>query len=209
MNRITYIISALILGITQMLSSTAQAAEPPFHLDWSFGAKIPTAHQEAAAAVVGSKIYVISGGDKDCTDDSSGEPTTAVDVYDTATNTFSAGPAVNFARDESPLAATVGSGVYLIGGTSKCTHFDSTTVRPVERLDLITGLWTVLPAPSNLPALLGGRSRCGAVHGNQIYYFQQAGIGVFDTVTSTWRVLPSSPYLEQDLFCQATTVGDR
>jgi hypothetical protein len=48
---------------------------------------------------------------------------------------------------------------------------------------------------------------CGAVHGNQIYYFQDTAIGVFDTATNTWTVLPGSPLIAPAL-CQATTLGD-
>ncbi len=174
-------------------------------LTWSLGATIPNPHQEGASAEVNNKIYVISGADQSCSDIGGATPTALVDIYDTVQNTFSPGPSVNIARTEYPLATTIGHSVFLIGGTNPC----GADVLPVEQLDLRTGTWTVLPAASNLPAPLTGGEHCGAAHGNQIYYFQENGIGVFDTTTDSWTVLPPSPLLSPSLFCQATTVGDR
>ena len=81
-------------------------------------------------------------------------------------------PSVNLARDMYPIAATVGSGVYLIGGTASCY---GPTVIQVEKLDLNTNAWTVLPAGSNLPAPLDGTWHCGAVHGNRILLLPEPG----------------------------------
>jgi hypothetical protein len=129
-----------------------------------------------------------------------------VDIYDPATDSFNAGPGVNIARDEYPMAATVGNSIYLIGGTSACL---GPTVLQVEQLDLITNTWTVLPASSNLPSPLDGAEHCGAAVGTKIYYFQGGGIGVFDTATNTWTVLTASPLLSPSLFCRATTIGNQ
>ncbi len=188
------------------MAPVASAAGAPFNdLSWSFGPPIPNAHQEAASAEVDNMIYVISGADQSCSDTGSGVLTSTVDIYDTVKNIFTSGPAVNFPRTEYPLAATIGSSVFLIGGTAPC----GVTVTPVEKLDLATNTWTVLPATSNLPASLDGAEHCGAAHANKIYYFQAAGIGVFDTTTNSWTVLPPSPLLAPSSFCRATTVGDQ
>ena len=189
-------------------AQAAPPADPSFtNLTWTFGAIIPNAHQEGAAAVVGSKIYVISGEDYDCTEAPPfGTVTTAVDIYDTVTNTFAPGPSVNIGRTEAPLAATVGNSVYLIGGDSKCL---GPTVVQVEKLDLNTNTWSVLGPGSNLPAPLDGYLHCGAAQGSKIYYFEQQGIGVFDTTTNTWNVLTASPLLTPSYFCRATTLGSQ
>lgn len=198
--------ATLMVGAFNRLAQAAPPTDPPFNLGWSFGANIPNAHQEGAGAVANNKFYVISGADLSCSDTDQGTPTTAVDIYDTVTNTFMAGPSVNFARDMYPIAADVGNSVYLIGGTASCY---GPTVIQVEKLDLNTNTWTVLAAGSNLPAPLDGTWHCGAVHGDQIYYFQAGGIGVFDTTTDTWTVLPASPLLTPSDFCQATTLGNQ
>ena len=104
--------------------------------------------------MVGSKIYVISGEDDDCTEAPPfGTVTTAVDIYDTVTNTFAPGPSVNIGRTEAPLAATVGNSVYLIGGDSKCL---GPAVVQVEKLDLNTNTWSVLGSRQQ-PARPAGR----------------------------------------------------
>ena len=188
----------------------AQAAPPAdssfMNLTWTLGATIPTAHQEAAAAVAGSKIYVISGEDQNCSTTGGGTVTRAVDIYDTATNTFAPGPSVNIGRTQAPLAATVGNSIYLIGGYASCNGL---SVVQVEKLDLNTNTWSVLGSGSNLPAPLDGYYHCGAAQGSKIYYFEHQGIGVFDTTTNTWNVLTASPLLTPSWFCRATTLGSQ
>ena len=133
--------------------------------------------------------------------------TTAVDIYDTVTNTFAPGPSVNIGRTEEPLAATSGQrSIYLIGGYSSC---NGATVVQVEKLDLNTNTWSVLGSGSNLPAPLDGYYHCGAAQGSKIYYFEQQGIGVFDTTTNTWNVLTASPLLNPSWFCRATALGSQ
>lgn len=129
-----------------------------------------------------------------------------MDIYDTVANTFAPGPPVNIGRDEYPLAATVGNAVYLIGGTSTCL---GPTVAQFEKLDLNTNTWSVLGSGSNLPAQLNGAEHCGAAQGSKIYYFEDVGVGVFDTTTNTWSVLTASPLLSPSYFCRATTLGSQ
>jgi Kelch motif protein len=120
------------------------------------------------------------------------------------TNTWSSGSPVNVARDQDPVAVTLGSKIYLIGGTAGC---GGATVTTVESLDLGTNVWTALPAASNLPLTLTGNNHCAAAAGTKIYYFQAAGIGVFDTSTNTWSVLPANPLLSPSSYCKAVPYG--
>jgi len=199
--------ATLLVGVFNQAAQAAPPAGPSFtNLTWTLGAIIPTAHNEAAGSVVGSKYYVISGADKSCSDTGQGTVTTAVDIYDTVTNTFTPGPSVNIGRNEYPMAATVGNAVYLIGGTSAC--FGSTVVQ-VEKLDLNTNTWSVLSSGSNLPAPLDGAEHCGTAQGTKIYYFESAGVGVFDTTTGTWTVLGPYPLLSPSDYCRATTLGSQ
>jgi hypothetical protein len=199
------VLVAVIVGVFSSVAWADTPGGPPLaNVNWSFGPAIPTAHQEAAGVVAKHKFYVISGSDVSCSDAGGATATTAVDIYDPVTNSFSSGPSVNIARDEYPLAARVKNGVFLIGGTAPC----GVTVRPTERLNLSTGKWSVLSSSSDLPPALDGAEHCGVAIGNNIYYFQAAGIGVFDTTTRTWTVLPADPLLNPSSFCQATRVGD-
>jgi hypothetical protein len=185
-------------------AQAAPPADPSFNLTWTLGPTIPTAHQEGAGAVAGSKIYVISGEDQNCSTTGGGTVTTAVDIYDPVTNTFAPGPPVNIGRTQAPLAATVGNSIYLIGGYASC---NGQSVVQVEQLDLNTNTWSILGPSSYLPAPLDGYYHCGAAYGGKIYYFEQQGIGVFDTTTNTWNVLTASPLLTPSWFCRATTLG--
>ena len=92
----------------------------------------------------------------------------------------------------------------MIGGTSAC---NSATVTSVEVLDLSTRVWSQLPSSSDLPLSLDGAYHCGIAVGTKIYYFQENGVGVFDTTTLTWSLLTSPVELSSSLFCQATRVG--
>ena len=66
---LTLAMATLMVGAFTRPAQAAPPADPSFtNLTWTFGAIIPTAHQEGAVAVVGSKIYVISGEDDDCTE---------------------------------------------------------------------------------------------------------------------------------------------
>ena len=196
---------ALLSSLLFHPSAWAGGPQGPFpDLAWSFGAAVPRAHQEAAGVKAKGKLYVISGTDVSCSDQGGGSVTAGVDIYDPVTNTFSAGSDVNIARTEAPAAIKVSKSVFLIGGITQCS---GTTVRTVEQLDVKTGVWTALSASSDLPPALDGIFHCAAAVGTNIYYFQAAGIGVFDTMTLSWSVLPANPLLSPSFFCRATRAG--
>jgi len=174
-------------------------------ISWAFGVAIFNPHQEAAGVKAKGKFYVISGSDVSCSDQGGGSVTTKVDIYDPTVDDFSSGSDVNIGRTEAPAAVKVGKSIYLIGGVSACS---GTTVRTVEQLSLKTGIWTALPSTSDLPAALDGFFHCAAKVDTNIYYFQANGIGVFDTTTLTWTVLPADPLLNPSYFCRATRIGN-
>jgi Kelch motif len=191
---------AMVLSTSWAIAAAATLTD----VTWTLGAAIPEGHQEAAVATHDTLLYVISGTRRNCAEDTSAVPTKAVEIYNAETNQFHRGPSVNFARTESPLAARVGDNIFLIGGTSSCA---GPTETAVEELNLTTRVWSVLPSSSDLPAPLDGAYHCGALVGTNIYYFQSAGIGVFDTTTFSWSVLAASPLLTPSNYCQATAVG--
>jgi hypothetical protein len=177
-------------------------------ISWSAGPPMPSPHVEGALAPSEGAIWSISGGTGDCTDGLGSPPNAAVDIYNPKTGTFSVGPSVNHPRDLGPLAANVAGTIYLIGGFTSCPLSDAqaTTVRTVEVASSAGG-WSDLPLTADLPATFSGADHCGVAVGKDIYYFTSAGIGVFDTSTETWNVLPANPLLTPSLFCQATRVG--
>ncbi|HMD44715.1 MAG TPA: hypothetical protein VKG43_01050 [Acidimicrobiales bacterium] len=204
--------AALVTVGTLVLALPAAAAGPVTggaftNLTWSQGVPVPNAHLEASVATVKADIYDISGAAGDCSDGAPIGATTAVDVYNTTTNTFTSGAPIPNARDENAAAAVVGSKIYVVGGVTGC--LTGTTVTPVDVLNTKTGTWTTLPAASDLPAGLTGGEHCGAAVGKSVYYFQAGGIGVLNTAASppSWTVLPPNPLLSPSSFCSAVRVG--
>jgi len=193
-------LAALLVG---PLGASPASAAPLNDVSWSPGAPIPNPHIEGAIATYGSYIWSISGGTVDCTDGGTAPPTAAVDIYNPATNTFTAGPPIHHARDEYPVAGVVGADIFVIGGTSSCL---GPSVSTVEELTPLAG-WVDLPATADLPAAIYGAEHCGVVVSHNIYYFTNTGTGVFDTSTNTWTVLPPNPLLSPSNFCQATRIG--
>ncbi|HZN24510.1 MAG TPA: hypothetical protein VFB75_09800, partial [Burkholderiales bacterium] len=72
---------------------------------------MPTPRQNAAAAVLGSKIYVIGG--QDGTDQP--REGRVVEIFDTATGAWSTGPLLP-KRRRFPAAAVLDGTIYVIGG---------------------------------------------------------------------------------------------
>src|SRR5262245_14207995 len=80
----------VIVGVFSSVAWADMPGGPPLaNVNWSFGPSIPTAHQEAAGVVAKNRFYVISGGDVSCSDVGGATATTAVDIYDPVTNSFS------------------------------------------------------------------------------------------------------------------------
>src|SRR5947207_1183070 len=92
----------------------AQNAAPPIPGttgpgSWFLLQPMPHQQNEAATAMVDGKIYVIGGFEFDS------EPTTRVQVYDPASNTWSEGTPLQEGVHHAG-AAVVGNKIYLVGG---------------------------------------------------------------------------------------------
>src|SRR5712692_3090197 len=102
----TMLVAAVIVGLFSSIAlADSPNKQPLANLSWSFGPPIPNAHQEAAGVEVATNFYVISGSSLSCSDAGGGVLTSTVDIYDSVTNTWAAGPSVNIARNEYPVAA--------------------------------------------------------------------------------------------------------
>jgi hypothetical protein len=182
----------------------------PFkNVAWNTAARSPE-HVEGAITVLNGKIYMISGSSTDCSPRNKGVPTRAVDIYDPATNRFTAGPPVITGRTQDPVAATVNGKIYLVAGTTGC---GGTTVDSVEVLDPATNKWSNNTVAS-MPSELDGQSSCGTVDPNPgpnvgppyMTYVTSSATGRLDIDTGkgpgTWSVF-TPPVVSPASFCQA------
>lgn len=144
---------------------------------WTQGAPLlPTARQGLSCITVGTKIYCIGGR-------SASSALNIVEIYDTATFTWSTGEAMPTAR-QSFSCAVIGTKIYCIGGWSAA----STLLNIVEIYDTVTNTWST---GINMPTARQGLS-CVAV-GTKIYciggYAGTAALYTvesYDTATDTW-----------------------
>jgi N-acetylneuraminic acid mutarotase len=154
---------------------------------WSTAASMPTARRFLAAAAVNGKIYAIGGGVAGAGDDT---PLNIVEVYDPATNTWSAGPAMATAR-ESLAAASVNGRLYAIGGS--IPGFLGTVYNIVEVFDPATNTWSAGPGMAtgreNLTATtLNGKIY--AIGGTAEFSGPFSTAEVYDPVTNAWSAGP-------------------
>jgi N-acetylneuraminic acid mutarotase len=111
---------------------------------WHRIADAPVARQGAAAQVLGGKIYVAGGGTDETT------PIADLYVYDPASNTWTAGPAMPTAR--SHVASCVLDGKMIVAGGFQGPLSNVETLAVVEEFDPGAGTWTRLP---DLPTARG------------------------------------------------------
>jgi N-acetylneuraminic acid mutarotase len=188
-------------GAPQAVSSSKSFT----NLTWKLGAKVPNAHLEGAAVAVGSKVYDISGAASDCSDGVPGPTTADVDIYDPATNTFSAGPAIPDPRQGDPSAVVIGKKIYVVGGDTAC---NGAAVSQVNVYSVKHASWTTLLTEDLPTQIQGGFGGCAASIGSVIYYFFGGLVGVLNTAKAgpKWSVSDVSALTPTD-FCEAATVG--
>ncbi|MBI4727901.1 MAG: hypothetical protein HY775_00120 [Acidobacteria bacterium] len=158
---------------------------------WATKAPMPTARAGIGVAVVGRKIYVAGGRTGKFYADCCALAT--LEIYDTATMTWTAGPPMPTARANVYSTVAIGSRIYVIGGYNPAT---STMYATMEILDTATMTW------STGSAMPTARMNAGAgVCEGHIYVFGGTRIGSttisiveeFDPVTGTWTTAASMP----------------
>jgi hypothetical protein len=143
-------------------------------ITWSGVASAPIPRHEGGAAVVGGKLYAFGGYT-----DGTWTPTTRVDAYDPATNTWQQ-------RADLPVAATHmgvatdGTDVYFAGGYPVGSGGTSQTfsTAAVRKYTPSTNTWTTLPS---LPAPRGAGAL--AIVGRTLHFFGGADANRADTTT--------------------------
>jgi len=146
-------------------------------------------HGDAACAVIGTKIYLITGEDDRFGNDG-WDYHKVVDVFDTATYTWSLAAPIPFGREDFDAIA-IGSKIYVFGGQGGA---ESSAVTWLDIYDAVTDTWQHfedgLPIPWEQPRV--------AAIGDQIYVVTGKGDAAFfmyrfDTKSMTWTELTPSP----------------
>jgi N-acetylneuraminic acid mutarotase len=138
--------------------SAAHEVFDPVTNAWSSFAPLPTAREGAAAAAVGGRFYVIGG--LSIAPGIVVTPSSAVDIYDPATNTWSAGTPMPTARGYVATAVADGL-IHVMAGTS---NGGATMIATHEVYDPIADTWTTR-APLPIPRIYG----MGAAIGSNVY----------------------------------------
>ena len=139
---------------------------------WASIAPVPVATEAPAAALLNGKIYLAEGLSGD-----------SFNIYDIATNTWSAGaPRPGYANNYGAAAGAFGGSVYVVGGGLRCDRHDVDLHRCHEQLDhwpsragavLPRGLYDRWPVPLRRrrlqPVEPDGERRCdhAARHGDR------------------------------------------
>jgi non-specific serine/threonine protein kinase len=151
-------------------------------LAWRKLAAAPSARTEVAAAVAGTRVYVVGGYRAD------GATVADVEVYDTASGRWERGPDLPVAVNHA-MAATVGDTVYVFGG-----YLGGTNVSPAAYRLEAAGWRAVAALPS-------GRSAGTAVaQAGKIYIAGGVAPGglatqmlVYDPAADAWTTAPGPP----------------
>jgi N-acetylneuraminic acid mutarotase len=145
---------------------------------WQTLAPMPTARQELATAALNGKIYVIGGYN------SSGMPTNIVEVYDPATDTWSAAHPIPVALHHNS-AAVAGGRLYSFGGPSTLTFvYDelNDSWSPVASMLFLHALSPAVGVFNDKIYVAGGANGGG---GNRM----ENAVEVYDPVANTWTAL--------------------
>ena len=154
---------------------------------WSLKAVDPVLRGESAAGVINNKIYVAEGWDGQYGSDSNAA-TTALEIYDPATDSWTAGAPSLIARGLS-ATAVIGGKLYVAGGTAAgYANFAN-----LEIYDPLTDSWSMgAPLPTELTqaggAAFGGKFYVfGGYTGPSVYNQQITGsVQIYDPVLNTW-----------------------
>lgn len=147
-------------------------------------APMPTARNHAAAAVIAGKLYV-AGGRAPGHEAEDAANVARLEIYDPATNAWSAGADLPTPRSGA-AAASVGGKLYVLGGSLP----GATMYKAVERYDPAANAWEKL---ADMPDYATGH--CAVAAGNDLYVVggfahtgdQRQG---FSGVANAWRYTP-------------------
>jgi hypothetical protein len=164
---------------------------------WATLAAMPTPRAGLGTAIVGSKLYAIGG--RDGLVPHSGTPLAVMEVYDIATGTWAAGPAMPTPRMDIYSTAAVGEEIFVFGGFNLASG---------GVLDVVEAFNTTANAWIQLPAMPTPRSNAAAAFCNG-HIAVVGGIGnadnflaaneLFNPTTGEWLVMPPLPTARGEL----------
>jgi N-acetylneuraminic acid mutarotase len=153
---------------------------------WSQLASAPETREDPAHGFIGGKLYVTGGWGP------TGNPDTNTEIYDPASNSWSAGPAWSGASAGGAGSAVLGSKLYVVGGCD-AQECGSTNV---SVLDTASGTWsTVASYPESTSWLT-----CGAIAASIYCAGGDSGTGAgsqhtykYDPAANAWTQLANMP----------------
>ncbi|MCI0434022.1 MAG: hypothetical protein L0271_10265 [Gemmatimonadetes bacterium] len=207
-----------VVGELPFVTFTANGvwACEPYCGSWSVANPMPTAREGLAAAVVGGKIYTIGG---DATFDWCSPGKSVVEIYDPASDSWSAGSAMPTPRNLL-AAASVGGRIYAFGGCGGRSRGPG-SLAANEEYDPVTNHWT---SKTQMPT-----PRAGAAVGviGDLIYVVGGGVPwpidvttvveVYDPATDSWSARPSlqtprmfaaAAVVDEKLFVMGGSVGN-
>jgi N-acetylneuraminic acid mutarotase len=139
----------VLVNVTDSTSQASNVLGAPVRIaayPWTSRLAGPTPREYAAAAVLDGRVYVV-GGQLTSSTTTPAPATAALEIYDPATNTWSAAPPMPTARMGLTFTAYNGR-LYAIGG--RTDGFSTSAVGTVEEYNPGTGLWATrasMPMP--------------------------------------------------------------
>lgn len=170
------------LPVCLFLAAVAGGRSAAAQGGWDTGTPIPTARNDAGAAVLRDTFYVLGGSIAD------GVEVGTVEAYDPLADVWSAKPAMPTAR-AGLAAAVVGDSLFAVGGQR------GAFLSAVERYDRTSNTWQAkapMPTPRAYPGagavngklyVIGGNNGSGQLGTNEAY----------DPITNTWTPRASMP----------------
>jgi N-acetylneuraminic acid mutarotase len=181
----TYTAQIYVTDTSGLQSNTLSASARIAAYPWTTQLAGPTPRSYAASAVLNGKVYVI-GGQLTNSGTTPGPATNLVEIYDPASNTWSAATPMSTAR--MGLVAAVANGkIYAIGG--RTDGYSISAVGTVEEFDPVTNLWAgrnPMPTPRYFAAaaVLGGEIH---VAGGEFETAVLNTVEAYNPVTNQWR----------------------
>lgn len=182
-------------GFTPTTSAWSWA---PGEADWSMVAGLPVARGAGGAAVVDDRVVLAGGVGAD------GELVAQVDVYDSATDSWTQGPELPTPRDHLAVAAVGGT---VVAANGRMQSFASNTDR-VETWNTSRDAWQ---RGADAPTARGGVGGT-AWNGSLVVAGGEASGGTFDEVEAyapegDWTELPAMPTARHGLCVQTLADG--
>lgn len=205
----TYTIQINITDATQLSSNVLSGQVRIAAFPWTSLLAGPTQREYAASAVLGGKLYVVGGQlTLGCTTPC--PATDIMEVYDPATNTWSAANSMPTAR-MGLVAVAYNGKLYAIGGRTDGSS--TSAVGTVEEYDPGTGFWTArtaMPTPRYFAAGAATTSPLGTVivvAGGEALTSVLDTVEAFNPVSRAWGTLAPLPTPRGQLAMAAATNG--